>query len=175
MAGQADITQAQKVLRDIYSKSSSIPHRLRAMWALQVTGSLDEDWLLTQTHDENEHIRVWAIKLLNDSGTPSTTTLKRFVHMAKTDTTGLVQLHLASTLQLLPHTKRWELATALVSHGKFAKDPVLPLMVWYGINPAIPENHDEAVKLIAKCKTPKVRQFIARRLAGESSETEAKK
>ena len=175
VAGQADIAQAQKVLRGIYYKSSSVPHRLRAMWALQVTGSLDEDWLLTQTHDKNEHIRVWAIKLLNDSGTPSLTTLKRFVHMAKTDTAGLVQLHLASTLQLLPHTKRWELATALVSHDKFANDPVLPLMVWYGINPAIPENRDEAIKLIAKCKIPKVRQFIARRLAGDSDKTEAKK
>ena len=175
MAGQADITQAQKILRDIYSKSSSIPHRLRAMWALQVTDSLDQDWLLKQTHDENEHIRVWALKLLNDSGTSSTITLKRFVHMAKTDTAGLVQLHLASTLQLLPHTKRWELTTALVSHDKFAEDPVFPLMVWYGINPAIPENRNEAVKLIAECKIPKVRQFIARRLAGDSDKAETKK
>jgi len=175
VAGQVDITQAQKVLRSIYYKSSTIPHRLRAMWALQVTRSLDEKWLLTQTHDENEHIRVWAIKLLNDSGTPSPTTLNRFVHMAKTDMAGLVQLHLASTLQLLPHTKRWELATALLSHGKFAKDPVLPLMIWYGINPAIPKNRDETVKLIAKCKIPKVRQFIARRLAGENGDPESKK
>ena len=175
MAGQADITQAQKVLRDIYSKSSSIPHRLRAMWALHVTDSLKEDWLLKQTHDENEHIRVWAIKLLNDSSTPSAAALKRFVHMAKTDVAGLVQLHLASALQQLPHAQRWPLATALVSHDIFANDPVLPLMVWYGINPAIPGNRDEAVKLIAKCKIPKVRQFIARRLAGDSGKTEAKK
>jgi hypothetical protein len=43
-------------------------------------------------------------------------------------------------------------------------------MVWYGLNPAIPENRTEAVKLIPKCKLPKVRQFIARRLAGDSSE-----
>ena len=47
-------------------------------------------------------------------------------------------------------------------------------MVWYGINPAIPENHDEALKLIAKCKIPKVRQFIARRLAGENGKAEDK-
>jgi hypothetical protein len=43
-------------------------------------------------------------------------------------------------------------------------------MVWYGINPAIPGNRAEALKLIAKCKIPKVRQFIARRLAGDSGE-----
>jgi putative membrane-bound dehydrogenase-like protein len=169
-AERPDIPQAQKILRGIYSKNSSIPHRLRAMWALYVTGSLNEGWLLKQTHDENEHIRVWAIKLLNDGGTTSAAALRRFVQMAKTDVAGLVQLHLASTLQRLPHTKRWELAGALVSHDKYAKDPVLPLMVWYGLNPAIPENRTEAVKLIPKCKLPKVRQFIARRLAGDSSE-----
>jgi hypothetical protein len=166
VVGRADIAQAQKILRGIYSKSSSIPHRLRAMWAMNVTGSLDEGWLLKQTHADNEHIRVWAIKLLNDSGTPSATALKRFVQMGKTDVAGLVQLHLASTLQLLPHVKRWELAAALVSHDKYANDPVLPLMVWYGINPAVTENRTEAVKLIPECKLPKVRQFIARRLAG---------
>ena len=33
----------------------------------------------------------------------------------------------------------------------------------------------EALKLIAKCKIPKVRQFIARRLAGESGKAEDKK
>ena len=94
--------------------------------------------------------------------------------MAQTDTAGLVQLELASTLQRLPHTRRWELATALVSQATFANDPVLPLMVWYGINPAVPENRAEALKLIGKCKIPKIRQFIARRLAGENSKAEDK-
>ena len=66
------------------------------------------------------------------------------------------------------------LATALTSHNTYANDPVLPLMVWYGINPAIPENRTEAVKLIAKCKIPKVRQFIARRLANKEDNTKDK-
>jgi len=95
--------------------------------------------------------------------------------MANKDTAGLVQLHLASALQKLPLAERWSLATALVSHTTYAKDPVLPLMVWYGINPAIPENRAEAVKLIARCKIPKVRQFIARRLTGEEDIVEEKK
>jgi hypothetical protein len=95
--------------------------------------------------------------------------------MASNDTAGLVQLHLASALQKLPFADRWPLATALASHATYAKDPVLPLMVWYGLNPAILENRTEALKLIAKCKIPKVRQFIARRLAGEEDGPEEKK
>ena len=94
--------------------------------------------------------------------------------MADNYTAWLVQLHLASALQQLPINDRWSLATALTSHNTYAKDPVLPLMVWYGINPAIPENRTEAVKLIAKCKIPKVRQFIARRLANKEDNTKDK-
>jgi putative membrane-bound dehydrogenase-like protein len=173
--GRADIAQARKILRDDYSKSSSIQCRLRAMWVLYVTdGNLDERWLLKQTHDNDEHIRVWAIKLLNDRGAPSAIALKRFIQMAEADFSGLVQLHLASTLQTLSYPKRWELAAALVSHDKFANDPVLPLMIWYGINPAVSKNRAEAVNLLPKCKLPKVRQFIARRLAGEESQPKKK-
>ena len=95
--------------------------------------------------------------------------------MADKDTAGLVQLHLASALQQFPINERWPLATALTSHNTYAKDPVLPLMVWYGINPAIPKNHIEAVKLIANCKIPKVRQFIARRLANREDNTKEEK
>ena len=95
--------------------------------------------------------------------------------MAGKDTAGLVQLHLASALQKLPLADRWPLATALASHTTYAKDPVLPLMVWYGINPAVSENRAEALKLVTKCKIPKVRQFITRRLAGEEDTTEEKK
>jgi len=166
-----DLGQVREHLFELYSGSVSIPHRLRAMWALHATGGLDEDWLLEQSNDESEHIRVWAIKLLTDGGQVSVKVLSRFVEMAGTDMAGLVQLNLASTLRLLPLAKRWPLATPLVSHKRYSADPVLPLMIWYGINPAVGEDRARAVELLAKCQIPKIRQFIARRLAGHPSET----
>ena len=166
-----DLGQVREHLFELYSGSISTPHRLRAMWALHATGALGEDWLLEQSNDESEHIRVWAIKLLTDGGQVSVKVLSRFVEMAGTDMAGLVQLNLASTLRLLPLAKRWPLATPLVSHKRYSADPVLPLMIWYGINPAVGEDRARAVELLAKCQIPKIRQFIARRLAGHPSET----
>jgi len=157
--------QARKDLFELYSGNESVPHRLRALWALYITGGLEEAWLLEQTHDESESVRVWAIKLLTDKGRVSEQALGRFVEMAGSDLAGLVQLHLASTLRLLPLAKRWALAKPMVSHRVFADDPVLPLMIWYGINPAVGADRAEAVQLLAQCQIPKVRQFIARRLA----------
>ena len=164
-----DLGQARKHLFAMCSGSESIPHRLRAMWALHATGGLSEEWLLEQSNDESEHVRVWAIKLLTDDGGVSAKALSRLVEMAESDMAGLVQLHLASTLRLLPLAKRWSLAAQLVSHKRHAADPVLPLMIWYGINPAVGEDRTRALQLLAKCQIPKVRQFIARRLAGDAS------
>ncbi|MBC8243988.1 MAG: hypothetical protein H8E20_06315 [Verrucomicrobia bacterium] len=166
--GGGDLGQAREQLFELYAGSESIPHRLRAMWALHITGGLEEAWLLEQSHDENEHVRVWAIKLLTDDGRVSEPALGRFVEMAGSDLAGLVQLHLASTLRLLPLAKRWALAAPLVSHKRHADDPVLPLMIWYGINPAVGNDRTGAIQLLANCRIPKVRQFIARRLAGDS-------
>ena len=166
-AGQ-DLTKAALKLMNTYRLTSSTPTALRAMWTLNAIGSADEDWLLEQSNDEREHIRTWAIKLLCDQKTLSKKTQKRFIEMGGQDKAGLVQLQLASALQQLPLEDRWPLANALVSQDTFAKDPVFPLLVWYGINPAVTENRNAALKLVAQCKIPKVRQFIARRLAGEA-------
>ena len=166
-AGQ-DLTKAALKLMNTYRLTSSTPTALRAIWTLNAIGSADEDWLLEQSTDEREHIRTWAIKLLCDQEALSKKTQKRFIEMGGKDKAGLVQLQLASALQQLPLEDRWPLANALVSQDTFAKDPVFPLLVWYGINPAVTENRNAALKLVAQCKIPKVRQFIARRLAGEA-------
>ena len=166
-AGQ-DLTKAALKLMNTYRLTSSTPTALRAMWTLNAIGSADEDWLLEQSNDEREHIRTWAIKLLCDQEALSKKTQKRFIEMGGQDKAGLVQLQLASALQQLPLEDRWPLANALVSQDTFAKDPVFPLLVWYGISPAVTENRNASLKLVAQCKIPKVRQFIARRLAGEA-------
>ena len=166
-----DLGHAREHLFELYSGSESIPHRLRAMWALHITGDLDEEWLLEQSNDESEHVRVWAIKLLTDDGRVSGKALGCLIEMAESDMAGLVQLHLASTLRLLPLAKRWDLAVPLISHNRHAGDPVLPLMIWYGINPAVGEDRPGALQLLGKCQIPKVRQFIARRLAGDLGES----
>ena len=166
-AGQ-DLTKAALKLMNTYRLTSSTPTALRAMWTLNAISSADEDWLLEQSNDEREHIRTWAIKLLCDQEALSKKTQKRFIEMGGQDKAGLVQLQLASALQQLPLEDRWPLANALVSQDTFAKDPVFPLLVWYGINPAVTENRNASLKLVAQCKIPKVRQFIARRLAGEA-------
>ena len=44
-------------------------------------------------------------------------------------------------------------------------DPVVAVMIWYGVEPAVASDPRRALKLAAESKISKLRQFIARRTA----------
>ena len=74
-------------------------------------------------------------------------------------------MYLAAALQRLPLEQRWEIAGGLVAHAEDADDPNLPLMIWYGIEPAVAADGNRALELVLKSKIPLIRQHIVRRLA----------
>lgn len=130
-------------------------NRLRYLWTLHVIGGTDEELLVKLLDDKNEHVRVWAIRLLTeqwpldgvlgpvpyddetqqDVADRAQQLLPKLTKMAKTDKSGLVLLTLASTLHRLPVYVRSQLATELVKHAQYADDHNLPLMTWYGLIP----------------------------------------
>ena len=78
---------------------------------------------------------------------------------------GLVRLQTASDLQRLSLESRWPIATALAKHEEDANDRQQPLMIWYGIEPAVAADPLKGVKLIKEAKLPTVRRLVARRIA----------
>jgi putative membrane-bound dehydrogenase-like protein len=78
---------------------------------------------------------------------------------------GLERLHAASDMQRLELKDRWPIATALVRHAEDANDRQQPLMIWYGIEPAVAAEPMKGVELIREAKIPTVRRLVARRIA----------
>ncbi len=78
---------------------------------------------------------------------------------------GPMRLALASSLQRLPVADRWPIATALAKHAEDANDRQQPLMIWYGIEPAVAAEPMKGVELIREAKIPTVRRLVARRIA----------
>lgn len=150
-----------------YPQEGSVALLLRTLWALHVTGGLDEASLMLPLRHTNEHARWWAIRLLTEDKKVSPALLAKFVTMAREDKSAFVRLGLASALQRLPVNDRWELATALLAHAEDAADKDLPLLTWYGIEPAVAADQTKAALLLAKCQQPQVRQFITRRLTAK--------
>jgi len=157
-----------------------VPQQLRYLWLGDVVDDLHPDNSHPTFRGFNigdEHIRAWTARMMTDrvreeSGDVNTSLLEVFTKEAKRDQSGLVRLHLASALQKLPLEHRWELATALSQREEDVNDPVQPLMIWYGIEPAIATNRAKAVELAKATKMPKLRTFIARRLAAGKQDAE---
>ena len=78
---------------------------------------------------------------------------------------GLERLHAASDMQRLELKDRWPIATALARHAEDANDRQQPLMIWYGIEPAVAAEPMKGVELIREAKIPTVRRLVARRIA----------
>jgi putative membrane-bound dehydrogenase-like protein len=155
--------------RMLASEQLETPQRLRALWALHVTGGLGVKPLLALLDDRSEHARAWSIQLLCEQATPPEDALGKFRELAKSDPSPVVRLYLASVLQRLPLAARWEIADGLLGHADDATDANLPLMDWYGIEPLVPADPARALKLAVASRIPLVRQFIARRFADEAA------
>ena len=115
--------------------------------------------------DKDENLRWWAVQLLGEDRVFLPQILQRFTLMAREEKSAFVRLSIASVLQRVPLNSRLSIAQGLVSHSEDTNDPNLPLMIWYAIEPAVPEQRTQALQLASQSKIPLVREFIARRLA----------
>ena len=139
--------------------------QLRGLWALHSVGGADETKLLSLLALPGEHRRTWAVRLLVDRGAPSKEAVASLTRLAASDESAMVRLAIAGAMQKLAHADRWAIASALAAHAEDAEDAYLPLMVWYGIEPAVTGDVARAVELLGKAKLPALRRNLTRRLA----------
>ncbi len=140
---------------------------LRTFWTLNACGMASEHFLQTHLSHKYDRVRAWSVRLLCDLGDLSESSVSQLEFMASRESSGLVQLYLASALPRIPVAQRWKLAESLASRDEFEHDNMLPLLIWYGIEPSVGRDPVRAVKLIESCKMDRVRQFTARRITLE--------
>ncbi len=189
-AGKLD-GETHFVLTRLARDVREVPRKLRLLWTLHATGGLaatsglpaearfnkspldlrgpralrTEPLLLEFLGHPEENLRWWAVQLLCEDKNPPAAVLGRFEDMARRDASPFVRLALASALQRMPHDARWPIVHALVGHAGDAADASIPLMIWYGIEPAVPGNRAESLRVAGQSKIPFVRELIVRRLA----------
>lgn len=153
--------------------------KLQQLWRDYQSGSTTPEQLRSLLDDSNEHVRVWAIRLLTDHWPIDTfrgprndavypddpETFKALSRVAQNDASGLVQLTLASTLQRLPVDKRADLAKGIVGHRQFAGDRDLPMMIWFGLMPLVDQDLDALVAVAKSCRLPNTLRWITRGIA----------
>lgn len=181
-ASGVDVSAAIDGLRPLLAGGSTV-QRLRALWTLATLEALDHRELLALLDDGDEHLRVWALRLLVDFWPLDTVhgeiratkeaiepaLVAKLLAMAREDSSGLMQLVLASTIQRLPADLRPELAAALAGHEEYAADHNLPKLLWYGLAPLKKDRGAELVGIAAAGKLPLTREWITRSLAEDAA------
>ena len=161
-----------KSLYKMLETAPNIGKKLRALWALHVTGALKENSsaaLMKGLKHKEEMIRAWSIQLLCDEKNPSEAVIQEFIRMAREDKSPKVRLYLASALQRMSFEKRWPILEGLVSHGEDEKDHNIAKLIWTALEEMVPNNAEKALALAANSKLPSIQQFVPRRLLATAS------
>ena len=79
-------------LFDLYQNNTNPDWRLRAMWALQITGGFTPRALFDALNDQDEYIRAWAIQFLNEDKDAVPEMITKFEEMGTTDKSAVVRL-----------------------------------------------------------------------------------
>jgi putative membrane-bound dehydrogenase-like protein len=168
---QPEIVAAREQAIKLIKSDIKREQRLRLMETLYALGATTAEFQgLPASKDEHENaVRLrMLIEVCNDDLVNQEKLLEQvLLQTAKSDPSGLVQLYVASALQRLPVDRRWAIADELALKAEFANDRMYPLMVWYGIEAAVPRDPAKAVALAKSSKIPLVTECIARRLTLE--------
>ena len=184
-----DVGTSKEARKELHQIASGSDARLayQAMVTLYGMGAYQQEDLVAFLDHTNEHLRVWAIRLLTDHWpidsimgpmslapareqkveTEYASLKPKFESLAKNDPSGIVRLALASTLQRLPVGHRCSLAGELMSRGNDADDHNLPLLVWYGLAPLAKTDPEALAQTAIVSRWPITQRLIARRLAEE--------
>jgi putative membrane-bound dehydrogenase-like protein len=143
--------------------------RLRGLWALHVSGGLNEERIRKGLSDRSAHVRAWTIQLALESGQASADLRDRLAELARTDPAPVVRVYLASGMQRLPLSQRWAVLEGLLGHAEDAADHNLPLMYWYAAEPLADADAGRALGLALAARVPPLPAFMARRIASAAT------
>ena len=159
-----------KALFSILASANESPREtgtvLHAMWALYALGNSLGGGHAFPTYN-SEHAYSWAVRFYMDDLSLVENDAE-LIAPAESRLTSRIRRELACALQRLPQEHRKDLAAALLKHGEDKDDPMIPLLIWYGIEPVVA---DPAVgmQLAKVSKMPKVTGFIYRRLSSDDA------
>ena len=156
-----------------FASSADAALALRGLWALEQCGKLDATHLEKAASHASEVVRAWAIQLATPHGKPAKLPAAQFASMAKSDSSAMVRLALASALPELPAAERWEISTTLAAHAEDAADRFLPKMLWFGFANVASTDWPRALALANNSALPELADSIRWAAAQSESGREA--
>ncbi len=166
VAGKLD-AESEKLLWQRVQESKSAREKLEHLWTAHVCDLTTTETLLPLLSDENEHVRLWAIKLLAEMPETKAETMSALLQLLKRENSSLVHLYLASLLNQFSGEGWWELASLLATNRELASDRDYPLVLWYALKDRSATHPKEAVNVVRRNPIAPISEFLARRLTSQ--------
>ena len=122
---------------------------LETLWALNLSGGLNEPEALQALEHSDPFVRLWTVRLTGDQLQASPALASRLSAMAAGEPNLEVRNQLAATAKRLPAKEGLAIVRALALRGEDANDNRMPLLLWWAIEAQCEEHRDEVVQLFS--------------------------
>lgn len=156
------------VLRDRVLAGTNPTPTLRDLWALDVSGGLDDALALRLLDHPLPPVRRWVIRRLGDDHRMNDELRDRLVTLAQNDPDIRVRAQLATSAQRWPSSPALAIIDRLLDHNTDATDPHVPLLLWWAIERHLDADRPGILTMFASPASqsrPIVRDHILERLA----------
>ncbi len=140
---------------------------LEALWALNLSGGLDEATARQALSHPNPFVRLWAVRLLGDNQKVSRAMATRLTELAEQEPNIEVRAQLASSAKRLPAADDLAIVKALAAHTEDATDQRVPLLLWWALEAKCEGDRDAVLGLFQNAsfwQLPLVRQQLLERV-----------
>ena len=141
---------------------------LEALWAIHLTGGLDDATALLALDHGDAYVRAWAARLIGDRRRATPAVATRLATLAATETHPETLGQLAATAGRLPPATALPVLRALYNNPAVGDDAENQLLIWWATEALAETARDELAELLAEPTVraaPTVRETVLERLA----------
>ncbi len=132
LAGRRDATVIPR-LRQMALQQEDELQALQGLWALHVSGGLDDATASVLLKHPFEYTRHWVVRLLGDRGHVSPEIAERLIELSAKESSPVVRCQLAATAKRLPVSDAIPIIDALINTIPDDSDPRTLWMIWWAI------------------------------------------
>jgi putative membrane-bound dehydrogenase-like protein len=148
-------------LREFARQQADPRLALKGLWALHVSGGLDDGFAAEMLKHPAEHVRAWTVRLLGDAKRVSAPLAGRFAELAKDEPSPVVRAQLLCTAKRLPGEQALPVIERLLLRDADATDPVVSWLAWWAIESKTISDHERVTaffaELLARANPPRGR------------------
>jgi putative heme-binding domain-containing protein len=121
---------------------------LEALWAINACGGFDSAMAKKCLQHTDPFVRMWAVRLIGDSGERFENILPLVVALAHHEVNAEVRSQLAATAKRLHNNFTVDIIRALLNKDD-AADPDIPLQTWWALESVAESYRDDIVKMFS--------------------------